>query len=185
MNHAMPRLLLLAPLALALAACGSDDAAPTPEASGEAPTPPATEDVTEAPPPRVAGPNEVLYLDPEEVGLATVTSGGDSYDVNPELGEVVLGIDGRDAAPEAVREWLGRFAPLDAAGTYDDLDPATLEQDYTALIVFTFSDGSARNLYLQEREDGVAALSQSDGPVWRLEPGVYDGLVPLADALSQ
>ena len=180
----MPRLLLLAPLALALAACGSDPAPEAADAQASGGAPPVTEDVTEPPGP-VAGPNEVLTLDPADVGVVTVTSEGDSYDVSPERGEVVFGIDGRPAAPEAVQTWLARFAPLEATGRYDDAAPEALEQDYTALLVFTFSDGSARSLYLQTREDGVAALSQPDGPVWRLEPGAYADLVPPADALSQ
>ena len=79
-------------LALALAACSD----PAPEASGagaatsnetaEAMVPPPLGDVAgpEAAPTREAGPNEVVFVERGEVGVVTVESADDTYDVDVE-----------------------------------------------------------------------------------------------------
>ena len=175
---------------LPLAACGSDA---SPEASGEidvqsnetAEVPPRIGDVAgpEAAPIRVPGPNDVVNVETGEIGVATVQDAEDTYDVNIARMEILDGIDTSGASPQAVRRWLARFQPLAGAGRYDDLDPAVVQEGYTSLVTFLFSDGSAQTIYVQRQPDGLAVLSQPDGPVWRLAPEALRDLVPRADAL--
>ncbi|OZC02973.1 hypothetical protein [Rubricoccus marinus] len=188
MRYLLPFALLL------LAACGSD---PAPEApatgdvevtSNETATgavPPRIGDIAgpEAAPTREAGPNEVVFVEVGQVGVVTVESAEGAYDVNLDRMDVREGIDAGAASPEAIDAWLARFAPLEGAGTYRDMTPADVQANYTAVITFVFVDDSGRTLFLQERPDGVAVVSQPDGPVWRLAPEAYADLVPLASRL--
>ena len=52
-------------------------------------------------------------------------------------------------------------------------------------MTFLFTDGSARTVYFQKQPDGLAAVSQPDGPVWRLATEAFRDLVPRAAALRQ
>lgn len=170
--------LLLLPL-LVLAACtdSETETVSDPPVVGQVAGP-------EAEPPVVRGADEVVRIDPTLVGVATVEDSLDTYDVDLEqmnlmLGEVVSEVDSA-----AVYEWLARFAPLEADGTYDDLDPASFELDYTSLVTFLFEDGSVRTLYVQKQTDGLAVVSQLNGTVWRVAPEALRDIVPTAASLG-
>ncbi len=182
----MRALLFSLVLVLPLAACGSGESPDADVVSNEtrsALTPPATENVTGGEPVGLPGPGEIVNVNASEIGVATVQDEEETYDVNMGRMELLDGIDASPASPEAVRSWLARFEPLASAGRYDDLTPEAVREGYTSLVTFLFSDGSAQTLYLQRQPDGLAVLSQPDGPVWRLTPEALRDLVPLANDL--
>ena len=177
---------------LPLAACGSDSA---PEASGETSyvsnettsgeVPPRIGDIAgpEAGPTREAGPNEVVFVEADELGVVTVESGDDTYDVDIAAGDVRMGIDSGAVSQEALDSWLAGFSPLEAMGRYPDLRAEDIMGAYSAILTFVFVDDSGRTLFFQKQPDGVAVVSQADGPVWRLAPEAYRSLVPLVSDL--
>ena len=168
---------LLFALLVSLAACSTE------EAPREAP--PRVGDVAgpEAEPSVVSGPNEALRIEPDEVGVVTVSDAAGAYDVNVDRGIVLESFDEAPLDSAAVSAWLARFDPLDGSATYDDVDAATVEQDYTSLLTFLFTDGSARDVWILRRDDGLAVLTRSGGRVFRLPAERYRDLVPDVSSL--
>ena len=170
------RVLLFA-LFVSLAACSTEE---TPRE-----VPPRVGDVAgpEAEPSVVSGPNEAFRLETDEVGVVTVSDAAGAYDVNLDRGIVLESIDEAPLDSVAVAAWLARFNPLDGSETYDDVDAELVEQDYTSLLTFLFTDGSARDVWILRRDDGLAVLTRSGGRVFRLPAERYRDLVPEAATL--
>jgi hypothetical protein len=129
-------------------------------------------------------PGEVLMLDVQHLLQASAEEGGEIYGVTrSDATRPWRTLDSGAADEQAVAAWLGRFAPLEADDRYPDLDPDRVMSDVTHRLVFRFDDGSGRTLSLQERADGLAAVSQADGPVFKLPAALLDDLVPPPAAL--
>lgn len=179
--------LLFPLLLLALVGCGEDRSSGdyTSNETPSAEVPPRVGDVAgpEAVPSVVAGPNEAIRIEPAQVGVVTVSDAAGAYDVNLDQGMVIESIDSAPVDRAAVDAWLAQFAPLDGEATFEGVDPDEVQQDYTSLLTFLFTDGSARDVWLQRRDDGLAVLTRSGGRVFRLPASRYRDLVPEVEAL--
>lgn len=168
----------LVPLVAALLFSACADPAPT--SPPPAANPEASDLVEEAPAAvtmREAG--EVLMLDVPHLLQASAERSGEVYGITRvETSQPWLTLNGGAADVQAVEAWLDRFMPLDAEGRYADLTADSVMVDPTHRLVFRFDDGSGRTLALAARGDSLAAVSQADGPVFRLPASILDALVP-------
>lgn len=182
-SPALMRLALLHSLALFLAAsllsaCGEPSPPPSPPAAN-----PEASDLVEETPTAVTtrDPGEVLMLDVPHLLQASAERGGEVYGITRvTTNDPWFTLDGESVDAQAVESWLGRFTPLDAEGRYSDLPADSVMADPTHRLVFRFDDGSARTLALAlaARGDSLAAVSQADGPVFRLPASSLDALAP-------
>ncbi|MEM1053897.1 MAG: hypothetical protein AAGI52_00100 [Bacteroidota bacterium] len=171
--RALPLVVLL------LTACATED--PPREA------PPNVGEVAgpEAEPSVTAGPNEAIRIEAGEVGVVLVTNESGAYDVDLSRGVVTESIDEGPLNEAAVDAWLAQFSPLDGESTFEAVDPAEVEADYSALLTFQFTDGSDRNVWIQRRDAGLAVLTAGGGRVFRLPDSRYADLVPEAGTLRE
>ena len=122
---------------------------------------------------------EVLMLDVPHLLQASAEQGDEVYGIaRATTSDPWFMLDGGAADAQAVAAWLDRFVPLDAEGRYADLAVDSVMADPTHRLVFRFDDGSARTLVLAVRGDSLAAVSQADGPVFRLPASSLDALAP-------
>lgn len=168
--RAFPLVLLL------LVACSDEPPREAPPRVGDVAGP-------EAEPSVVTGPTETFRIEPGQVGVVTVQDGMKTYDVN--LGRGIVLDDGEAPLDEAAAQaWLSRFAPLDAGTPYEGVTADEVESGYTSLLTFLFTDGSARTLWIERRDDGLAVLTRSGGDVTRLPADDFRRLVPEASSLA-
>jgi hypothetical protein len=83
-----------------------------------------------------------------------------------------------------VEQWLGRFTPLEGDARYPDLVADSVTTNVTHRLVFRFTDGSGRTLAIEERADGLAVVSQPNGPVYKLPADGLGDLVPAPEELQ-
>ena len=177
---------LLSALVLLVAAMllgAGEEPAPSPAPSAADPE---TTDLVEPTPTSITtrAPGEVLMLDVQYLLQASAEEEGEIYGVTrSDANQPWRTLDGGAVDEQAVEAWLGRFTPLEADERYPDLTPDQVMTDVTHRLVFRFDDGSGRALSLQERADGLAAVSQVDGPVFKLPAARLDELVPPPAAL--
>ncbi len=176
------RLVPLLALALALAACQSREASPAQEQEtlDSLAGPTATAPVVDQP-----VPDEVVSIDTGYVGAITVERGDVTYTVDVVEGEVAAGSRVRPLDRTALGAWLARLSPLRAEGRLTDVTPQAVQDGAEDALIFEFTDGSGRTVSFLPHGDAVAAVSQDDGPVWRLPADALDTLVPEAGALSR
>lgn len=175
MRFSTPKSLALLIVAALLGACEEPAPTPPPAANPEA------SDIVESRPATVTtrGPGEVLMLDVPHLLQASAEQGDEVYGITrDDTTQPWRMIDGGAVDEQAVAAWLSRFTPLEAEGRYPDLTAEQVRTNVTRRLVFRFDDGSGRALALEERDDGLAAVSQADGPVFRLPPERLDALVP-------
>jgi len=174
-------IVLMLLTAFLLGACEKPSPSPS-----SAPASPGNSDLVESAsaPITTRAPGEVLMLDVPYLLQASAEEEGEIYGITrSNVDQPWRTLDGGPVDEQAVATWLGRFAPLEADDRYPDLDPDRVMSDVTHRLVFRFNDGSGRTLSLQERADGLAAISQADGPVFKLPAARLDELVPLPATL--
>lgn len=179
MPPAMRYALTLLSISLFLIGCEErsvpDAEAPAPTAEAE--TEPALVTATE--------PDEVLMLDVGALLQATAEEGDDVYGIRRAGAREAWRMLNGGAVDEAfVERWLGRFTPLEADDRYPDLVADSVMSDVTHRLVFRFTDGSGRTLAMEGRPDGLAVVSQPDGPVHKLPVDRLDALVPAPEDLQ-
>jgi hypothetical protein len=131
------------------------------------------------------GPDEVLMLDVGALLQATAEEGGDVYGIRrADAGQAWRLLNGGAVDEAFVQQWLGRFTPLEAAERYPDLEADSVTASVTHRLVFRFTDGSGRTLALEQRADGLAVVSQADGPVFKLPADRLGALVPAPEDLQ-
>lgn len=168
--------LVLLAVTLWIGGCEERPPVPPPPAAN-----PEASDLVEETPATVTTrePGEVLMLDVPHLLQASAEQDGEVYGITRDnTSQPWFTLDGGVADAQAVEAWLGRFTPLDAEGRYADLAADSVIAKPTHRLVFRFDDGSARTLVLEERGDSLAAVSQADGPVFRLPASSLDALVP-------
>ena len=170
----MPVSRLLPILALFLAACAGDPAPAPPPA-----VPVESGDVT------TRDPGEIIMLDlPHLLSVTAEQPDGELYGIRRDsVLQPWFTLDGAPVNEEAVEAWLTRFTPLEATGRYPDLAAEAITTEPAQRLVFRFDDGSARTLALAPQDDGLAVVSQPNGPVFRLHASVLRELVPEPAAL--
>lgn len=171
-------LLFFAPTVALWVGCESSSPAPAAEAPA---TNPASSDIVEATPAAVTTrtTGEVLMLDVEALLQATAEEGEEVYGIQrDDVGQGWRTVDGRPVDEQVVQQWLGRFTPLEADDRYPDLAPDAVTSNVTHRLVFRFNDGSGRTLAMERRADGLAVVSQPNGPVFKLPADRLHDLVP-------
>jgi hypothetical protein len=174
LSRSIPLVLLIA--AFSIGGCEERAPVPPPPAAN-----PEASDIVERAPATVAtrDSGEVLMLDVPHLLQASAEQGDEVYGImRDNTTQPWFTLDGGPVDEQAVEAWLGRFTPLEAEGRYPDLTADQVQSDVTHRLVFRFDDGSGRALALEERPDGLAAVSQDDGPVFRLPAAQLDALVP-------
>jgi len=167
-------------LTLVLAACRSREPQPSEETLDSLAGPTLTAPRVDPP-----APDEVLALDTAFVGAVIVERGDGAYTVDVVEGQVTAADGAAPLDRAALGRWLARLAPLRAEGRFDDLTPQAVQNGADATLDFAFTDGSGRTVSFLRHADGVAAVSQDDGPVWRLAADALDALVPDPATLSR
>jgi hypothetical protein len=171
--------LTLLSVSLLLTGCEERSA---PDAEVRAPT---TEAETEPALVTATEPNEVLMLDVGALLQATAEEGDEVYGIRRAgAGEAWRLLNGGAVDEAFVEQWLGRFTPLEGDARYPDLVADSVMSGVTHRLVFRFTDGSGRTLAMERRADGLAVVSQSNGPVFRLPADRLDDLVPTPEDLQ-